>query len=78
MHVLTRSFAARPNRGLLSLLPLLACLCTPLAAQVNYATPYTFSILAGSPGFSGSSDGTGTAAGFGQPYGLAIDSKGNV
>lgn len=33
--------------------------------------------LAGS-GLSGSADGTGTNASFNQPYGLAVDSKGNV
>jgi hypothetical protein len=34
--------------------------------------------LAGSAGQTGSSDGTGSAAGFHQPYGVAVDSVGNV
>ena len=58
-------------------LPLLACVATPLAAQ-DYATPYSFSFFAGSPATSGSMDGTGGAATFGTPYGIAIDSSGNL
>ena len=34
--------------------------------------------LAGLPGSLGGSDGTGSAARFGQPYGIAVDSSGNV
>ncbi|MBI2928427.1 MAG: hypothetical protein HYY24_22385 [Verrucomicrobia bacterium] len=34
--------------------------------------------LAGSPGQSGSADGTGSAARFNQPFGVAVDSAGNV
>jgi hypothetical protein len=34
--------------------------------------------LAGSPGQTGSSDGTGSAAGFAGPVGVAVDSAGNV
>ena len=66
------------SRHLLRWLPVVACLGTPLAAQVDYATPYTFTFLAGAPGVEGSADGTGTAAGFYEPYGLAIDSSGNI
>jgi len=51
---------------------------TPLAAQSDYATPYTFNFLAGTPGSSGSLDGTGAAALFDQPYGVALDSSGNL
>ena len=59
---------------------LLLLLALPLAAfgQANYATPYTFTTLAGSPGSSGSSDGTGSAARFYGPYGVAVDTNGNV
>jgi sugar lactone lactonase YvrE len=104
----------------------LACLAPvlPLRAQANYATPYTFTelagsypsgsaldepwgvavdakgnvyvadrsddtirmiagggtitILAGSPGASGSADGTGSAARFNVPQGIAVDGSGNV
>ncbi|MGA2748165.1 MAG: hypothetical protein ABSG59_05250 [Verrucomicrobiota bacterium] len=51
----------------------------PLAAfgQANYATPYTFTTLAGDSG-SGSADGTNSAARFAQPMGVAVDSAGNL
>jgi len=35
-------------------------------------------ILAGSPGVSGSSDGTGAAASFSKPMGIAVDASGNL
>ena len=59
-------------------LPMALSLVAPLAAQINYATPYTFAAFAGAPSMSGSVDGTGTAARFNQPYGLALDSSGNL
>jgi sugar lactone lactonase YvrE len=51
----------------------------PLAAfgQANYATPYTFTTLAGDSGI-GSADGTNSAARFAQPMGVAVDSAGNL
>ncbi len=74
-----RPNAARLNWRALWCLPLMAALSTPLAAQVvNYATPYTFTFLAGSPALAGSSDGTGTGASFDQPNGIALDSSGNL
>lgn len=36
------------------------------------------STLAGHPGYPGSEDGTGAAAGFDDPYGVAVDANGNV
>src|ERR1700722_17497516 len=48
-----------------------------LRAQSDYATPYTFALLAGA-GVSGTSDGTGNAAHFDNPYGVALDSSGNL
>src|SRR2546421_37377 len=47
-----------------------------LGAQSVY-TPYTFTTLAGPDSF-GSADGTGSAARFYYPYGVATDSSGNV
>ena len=38
----------------------------------------TIGTLAGSPGSSGSSDGTGSAARFNSPYGISVDRSGNV
>jgi hypothetical protein len=51
----------------------------PLAAlgQANYATPYTFTTLAGNTG-NGSADGTNSAARFAYPWGAAVDTNGNV
>ena len=59
-------------------LPLLLGLGAPLCAQVNYATPFTFQVLAGLAGNLGSTDGTGAAARFNHPNGIAIDSSGNL
>jgi len=44
--------------------------------QANYATPYTIATLAG--GQSGYANGTGSAAQFSSPQGVAVDSAGNV
>src|SRR2546428_297097 len=48
-----------------------------LGAQSVY-TPYTFTTLAGQAGSGGSADGTGSAARFSCPTGVATDSSGNV
>src|SRR5438034_295682 len=48
-----------------------------LGAQSVY-TPYTFTTLAGLAGSFGSADGTGSAARFYLPTGVATDSSGNV
>src|SRR5436309_12807975 len=47
-----------------------------LGAQSVY-TPYTFTTLAGQASI-GSADGTGSAARFNDPFGVATDSSGNV
>ena len=51
----------------------------PLAAlgQANYATPYTFTTIAGTTGY-GSVDGTNGAAQFALPCSVAVDSAGNL
>ncbi len=47
-----------------------------IRAQSNYATPYTFTTLAGQAGF-GVVDGTGSAARFHTPKGMVADASGN-
>jgi hypothetical protein len=49
-----------------------------IRAQSNYATPYTFSTLAGMAGQFGSGNGTGSSAQFHQPFQVAVDGRGNV
>jgi hypothetical protein len=49
---------------------------TQALAQSIYATPYAFTNLAGYS--QGTNDGTGTAARFNQPEGVAVDNAGNV
>jgi hypothetical protein len=49
-----------------------------LHAQSVYATPYTFTTFAGSAEMQGRTDGTGSAARFNNPSGIAVDSAGNV
>jgi hypothetical protein len=49
-----------------------------LRGQSDFATPYTFSTLAGSAGQPGDVDGTGVSARFMKPMGVAVDSSGNV
>ena len=46
---------------------------TYVGAQSNYAAPYTFVTLAGTAGLYGSADGTGAAARFTDPQGVAVD-----
>ena len=57
------------------MLPL--CIAAASQAQTTYE-PFTFSTFAGAAGAPGSTDGTGSAARFTSPSGVAIDSAGNV
>jgi len=56
---------------------LAAGLPAAVLGQANYSTPYTFTTLAGRNG-EGSADGTNSAARFSNPYGVAVDTNGNV
>jgi sugar lactone lactonase YvrE len=73
-----------PSNALFSLLglagPFAAALLSASVAQAqsDYATPYAFTTLAGSPNLPGGNNGTGAAAQFDSPSGLATDSSGNV
>src|SRR5437870_2846218 len=67
------------NCALLALaLLVLAVTATQTRAQSIYTTPYAFANFAGLPGVSGANDGTGSAARFNVPQGVALDSAGNV
>jgi hypothetical protein len=56
----------------------LACLVPWLALSQSTYEPYTFTTIAGKAGYSGSADGTNSAARFNWPVGVAVDSAGNV
>lgn len=62
---------------ILSLLCLVSSLLLPVPGARAQALAYRFTTLAGHP-FFGSSDGTGSAAGFSFPHGVATDRAGNV
>ena len=66
------AFAPRVAALLSAFVPLAS-----LEAQSNYATPYTFTTLAGTSPF-GSTDATGSAARFFSPTSVAVDTTGNV
>src|ERR1022692_4874131 len=65
-----------------SLLPFLLIVCALPGAITSQAQstyePYSFTTFAGKAGPSGSADGTGSAARFELPEGVAVDSAGNV
>src|SRR5436309_216196 len=83
-HSKTSRFRARGfpglGRWLVCLGLVLACvvfLTLPAAAQSNTGLAYTFTTLAGKAG-AGSADGTGDAAQFNGPAGIAVDGVGNL
>ena len=71
----TNTIASRFLAGLLAVLAPLSL--SSLQAQLNYATPYTITTLAGSAA-RGSADGTGSNARFLNPQGVAVDGLGNI
>ena len=68
------SLSARRAWWLLAALAPLAA----MRAQNVYATPYVVTTLAGAAGMTGSTDGTGSAARFQLPWGVAVDGAGNA
>jgi NHL repeat len=76
-----RGFAVQPETDRWRFFrPLILLLALPLIAlgQLDYATPYTISTLAGEPFLAGTNDGTGSAARFDDPVGAAVDGAGNL
>ena len=68
----------QPHRSSLAFVMLATALTATLAmGQANYATPYTFTTIAGSTGY-GSADGTNGTAHFAYPCGVAVDSATNL
>lgn len=63
-------------KALLLPVGLITWLCFP--AGNGFSQPYTFTTIAGSPGISGSADGTNTEARFNFPVGIAVDKNGTV
>ncbi len=51
---------------------------TSASAQLDYATPYEFTVFAGAINVTGTLDGRGSAARFNRPAGLTIDTAGNL
>ena len=56
----------------------IGCSSPSLLAQSDYATPYAITTLAGSAQQTGSTNGSGSAARFNEPEGVAVDGSGNV
>jgi hypothetical protein len=77
LHSNLRPPAGRSLLNIALCLGVLAVSGVNLRAQSDYATPYTFALFAGA-GVSGTADGTGAAAHFNNPYGVALDSSGNL
>ena len=75
--LLPQKFAVR-RRATCAALAATVLLASVSRAQVNYATPYTFTTLAGTPYVLTGADGQGGAAQFNFPAGTAVDSAGNV
>ncbi len=81
LELLAWTFSGAENRSLymksFSLCILLSCGAFS-AALVARAQTYTWTTIAGSPGASGSADGTNNDARFNYPNGIALDLNGNL
>jgi sugar lactone lactonase YvrE len=72
-----KSFSIFQEIAVFAVMALTPAMAQPPVAN-NYATPYTFTTLAGKAGISGSTDGTGANAQFNLIGQLATDVKGNI
>jgi sugar lactone lactonase YvrE len=74
----TRFLSNRPAKLTFAAIFLFGAGAVGLWGQSDYATPYTFSTLAGKARAQGLVDGTGDGALFHYPQGVAVDGNGNV
>ena len=78
MYINTSFFTKYSIQGLFTLVTLNLCFTVKAQSPV-YTTPYTISTIAGSAlSGSGYYDASGSSAIFNQPYGIAVDSSGNL
>src|ERR1035437_7051060 len=78
MNENTNKFLAAAGQSLIGFCLTSLFALTTAWGQANYATPYTFTTIAGSVTNYGSADGTNSDARFWAPLGIITDNNGNL